>query len=291
MKKSMLAFAAASLMIGFASCSDKNAAASDEDAEFLDSLVTINGEAMGAHFATFLNNPDAPKKFDKSSVMRGISDVLKCDTADLSYFVGLQMGMEVFQNYMGMATTVDGVDRQKLLEAIRQTVMADSVELDIAQLRMDASNLNRRMQDIKNKKDEEARYNSPEGVQNRKAGDEFFKKLTDVVKANDGIVYKTNTPGNDKVVGSKARVLAKYTITTLKGDTITSTGNDVRNMYVQGAPIEGLVKALQLMHEGEDATFYIPWNLAYGAMGIPSHNVGPCESIILHLNVTQIPNE
>lgn len=292
MKKSLIACAVAAIVLGMASCSDKNATeGTGENAAFLDSLATINGEAMGAHFASFLNNPNAPKKFDKAEVMRGIRDVMKSDTANLGYFVGLQMGMEVFQNYMTMATAMDGVSRQKLVDAIQKTIMADSITADMMQLRQEAGKLNQRVQDIRAKKAEEARINSPEGVANRKAAEEFFGALTDVKRTDSGIAYKVNTPGNGKTIGTNSRVLAKYTMTTLKGDTINSTGDEARNMYVQGAPLKGMTEALQLMEEGETATFYLPWELAYGANGIPTRNVGPCEAIVVSMTVTEVPAE
>jgi len=292
MKKSLIVCAAAALILGVSSCSDKNASTeSTADAAFLDSLATINGEAMGAHFATFLNNPDAPKKFDKAEVMRGIRDVMKTDTANLGYFVGLQMGMEVFQNYMNMATAVDGVSRQKLVDAIQKAVMADSLTSDMMTLRQQAGLLNQRVQEIRAKKAEEERINSPEGVTNRKAAEEFFSKLTDVKRTDSGIAYKVTAPGNGKAIGNNARVLAKYTMTKLDGDTINTTGDEARNMYVQGAPLKGMTEALQLMQEGETAIFYLPWELAYGANGIPSRNVGPCEAIVVTMTVTEVPDK
>lgn len=292
MKKSIIACAAVAMLMGMASCSDKKASGeSAENTAFLDSLATINGEAMGAHFASFLNNPDAPKKFDKAEVMRGIREVMKCDTANLSYFIGLQMGMEVFQNYMGMATAVDGVSRQKLVQAIQNTVMADSVTVDMMQLRQEAGLLNQKVQEIRAKKAEEAKMNSPEAAQNRKDAETFFSALTDVKRTDTGIAYKTVTPGNDKAVKNDSRVLAKYTITKLNGDTINTTGAEPRNMYVQGAPLKGITEALQLMHEGETATFYLPWELAYGANGVPTRNVGPCEALAVTITVTEIPEK
>lgn len=290
MKKSLIACVAAAMLTGIAGCSDKNAATGSADnAAFLDSLATINGEAIGANFASFLNNPNAPRKFDKAEVLRGIREVMKCDTANLSYFIGLQMGMEAFQNYMNMATAVDGVSRQKLMTAIQKTVMADSVTADMMQLRQEAGLLNQKLQELRTKKAEEAKINSPEAAQNRKDAEEFFNALSDVKRTDNGIAYKTITPGKDKAVESNSRVLAKYTITKLNGDTINTTGAEPRNMYVQGAPLKGITEALQLMHEGETATFYLPWELAYGANGLPTRNVGPCEAMAVTITVTEIP--
>jgi FKBP-type peptidyl-prolyl cis-trans isomerase len=292
MKKSFIACAAAAVVIGLASCSEKNASAdSTEDAAFIDSLATINGAAMGTHYATFLNNPDAPKKFNKSDVMRGIRDVMKCDTADLSYFIGLQMGMEAFQTYMSISSVVKGVDRQKMVEAIQKAVMADSVEVDLMQLRQEAGQLNQRLQEISVKKEEDAKINSEEGVKNRQEGEKFMKGLTGVERTDNGIAYKVTTPGTGKAVDKNARAIIKYNVTKINGDTVSGTGNEARNVFIQGAPLKGMIQALQMMKEGETATFYLPWELAYGANGLPARNVGPCETVAVEITVTEVPED
>lgn len=290
MKKTLLAGAAA-MLVAATACTDHvgGSSATDTPATFEDSLVMVFGKVQGEQFAQFLNRPDCPIK-NREAVVRGIREVMKVDTADVSYIYGLSMGMSAYTQYQRLSEVVD-IDKAAYTATIIATVNADSLP-DADELRAQQQILMGQVQERQAKKAEEEALNSEEGVANRKASDEFFASLakqTDVKPLTDGILYKTITSGTGAKPGERERVKVAYTMTTIAGDTIASTTVEKPATFLAGMPsVKPLTKVLKNMAVGETSTFYIPWEEAFGAVGNPNRGIKPCQSMVINATLLEI---
>ena len=110
MKKFFVAFGAALLMVGtFSSCNKgaSNANVSAEDKALGDSAATIIGQFAGARSASDYQRlkemqPEMAEKFSKEAFLKGLKQVLDADTAQMAYYQGLQMGLQLVNPIIGI---------------------------------------------------------------------------------------------------------------------------------------------------------------------------------------------
>ena len=109
-------------------------------------------------------------------------------------------------------------------------------------------------------------------TQRMRAEGELFlannKKQPGVITTASGLQYKVNTAGTGKTPKANDKVTVNYTGKLVDGTVFDSSiaRNEPATFEVSGI-IEGWTEALQLMHEGDKWTIYIPSELGYGDQG------------------------
>jgi FKBP-type peptidyl-prolyl cis-trans isomerase FklB len=188
------------------------------------------------------------------------------DTANISFLIGLQVGMQLNQGLIQFAEGAE-FDRATVLKAFKETLNADSV--DFEQLRMTLDSLMNIVQDRVAKKLEEKKQNDPVSIQNRITGKAFIDKLikedASVKQTESGLAYKVVTEGTGAKPVVTDRVVVMY-----KGMLIDGTEFD--SSYKRNQPstfrcnqvIKGWTEALSKMPVGSKWELYIPYDLAYG---------------------------
>lgn len=288
MKKSILAGVTVILAAAMTGCKDyADKSADRSNMTFEDSLACYGGEMMGAMFRTHIDNPNVGMTFDKAQIIRGIKDVMSTDTADLSYIVGLQMGMSAFQQYKAMSQEAP-VSKSDFVAAILAELNADSIS-DQEGLRMTMNLLQAQLEQRKLAREEEEAYNSEEAIANRKAAQELFAGMKDnpaYHPGEKGVYYKVITKGNGTRLTEGQNVTVEYTIATLEGNKIFGNEGHPRTVNVGHAPLEILNTVMANMEMGQTAQFYIPWEEAFGKKGLQRQGVGPCQTVMATVTVT-----
>jgi FKBP-type peptidyl-prolyl cis-trans isomerase len=118
-----------------------------------------------------------------------------------------------------------------------------------------------------------------EKAERGKAENELFlannKKEAGVATTASGLQYKVISSGKGKMPKASDNVTVHYTGRLIDGTVFdSSAGKDPVSFNVDGV-IEGWTEALQLMHEGDKWTIFIPAAIGYGEQGagpqIPPH--------------------
>lgn len=290
MKKSILAGVAVILAAAMTGCKDYADKSADRaNMTFEDSLACYGGEMMGAMFRAHIDNPNVGMTFDKAQLIRGIKEVMSADTADLSYIVGLQMGMSAFQQYKAMSKEVP-VSKSDFVASIIAEINADSIG-DQEELRMTMNLLQAQLEQRQQAREEEEAYNSEEAVANRKAAEELFAGMKDnpaYHPGEKGVYYQVITKGNGTKLTDGQEVMIEYSIDTLDGNRIFGNGGHPRKVTVGSAPVDMLNTVMASMEMGQTAKFYIPWEVAFGKKGLPRQGVGPCQTVTATVTVTPV---
>lgn len=94
------------------------------------------------------------------------------------------------------------------------------------------------------------------------------KKKEGVQTTASGLQYKVITAGKGKVPTATSNVTVHYTGKLIDGTVFdSSVESNQPATFVVNQVIPGWTEALQLMHEGDKWTLYIPYDLAYGERG------------------------
>ena len=119
-----------------------------------------------------------------------------------------------------------------------------------------------------------------EKAEREKVANELFlannKKTEGVVTTASGLQYKVISAGKGKMPKASDNVTVHYTGRLIDGVVFDSSRerNEPATFQVDGV-IEGWTEALQLMHEGDKWTIFIPASIGYGEQGagnqIPPH--------------------
>ena len=257
---------------------------------FEDSLMIIGGTYAGAYFNYQLEQPGFPGKIDKKEVERGIRAVMATDTANYSYILGLQMGMSAYKLYDEMARN-EKVSKGKYSEIMFATMNLDSIDhAKTATLREDFQRISMQLEKRKRQRAAAAAAELPEARENRevaKAAVERIKKDPQYKDMGQGIYKRTVNPGDTVALKPTDRVGLSYRIVRLSGGPVEEVQSTQSPMLV-GNPGERALKAvLPLMHRGESAEFFVPYELAYGEGGDDAGKYGPCESLIVAVTVAE----
>jgi len=295
MKKIILAFgAAAMLTAGFSSCNkDASSNASAEDKAFGDSVATSLGEFAGAQanssFARMKEmQPEMAEKFDKASFIKGIKQVLNADTANMAYYQGLQMGLQLVNPIIGINNDVKiPVNKDKVLEAFQATYNADSIgDMSIYYSQYQA--IMTKLQQIDKERKDAAKAESPEAKKNLEEGTAYAEKMVNegYTKAPSGIVYKIENPGTDPKVTASDNVMVQYTGKNIAGEVFDTNKDNVRAMRASGF-VPGFQEALTMLGKGGKMTVVIPADQAYGLDGA-GENIGPNQTLVFDIEILDI---
>lgn len=293
MKKIILAASAALLTLSVVGCKDAvDKSANRGNMNFEDSVADCSGALMGTMFRQHLDNPQADVNFDKGEVIRGIRAVMATDTSNVSYIIGLQMGMSAFQTYQALSKDVD-INRADYVAAITAAMNADSVA-DLDQLRATFMSLQTQIEERARLRQEEEAYNSEQAQENRKAQEVAFdaiKNDNNYKAVGDGIYCQVLQAGNGTKLTDGEKVMVQFQVDNLEGDKAFGNMNNARPMTVGNASLPVLNTLFGYMEMGESAKFYVPWEQAWGKSGLPQSGIGPCQAVVVTVIAEPMPEK
>lgn len=257
-----------------------------------DSLCAAYGAMAGSYInGELVYYADATGTgYDRREFVKGIQAVVGSEHPD-AYIAGMNTGLRVYQDLVGMKNQGVQVNRAKLIEALRKAILADSltdVEREKAQTEYQV--LLARVQAMAQQREEKKLAEAPKAVQNQKASQAFIdnlRKTTPGVKTTEsGLTYVVETPGEGVPVKNGDRVTLNYVGKHLNGE-VFDQGEGATLVPGNGL-IAGFSEALTLMYKGGKATFYIPGELAYGAKGVEQAGIGPMETLVFEIEVLDV---
>lgn len=295
MKKIILAFGAVAMMAaGFSSCNNgASSNATAEDKAFGDSVATALGEFAGAQSnSSYLRmkemQPEAAAKFNKAAFIKGVQAVLNADTADMAYFQGLQMGLQLTNPIIGINNDAKvPVNKDKVLEAFKAVYDKDSIG-DMSVYYSQYQALMTQLQARVKEREDAAKAESPEAKKNLEEGQAYASKMESegYTKAPSGIVYKIDNPGTEPKVTPTDNVKVQYTGKNINGEVFDTNKDNVRAMRANGF-VPGFQEALTMLGKGGKMTVVIPADQAYGLDGA-GDAIGPNQTLVFDIEILDI---
>ncbi len=285
MKKILLACGVSAAIFSMTSC---DCCSSVETTPFEDSVSIYLGKQFGGGLSSEIKNApeDLQKKLDKQRIIAGVEMILCSDTADYGFVQGLQVGMQL-NAIMGQFKDGANFNRAELLKAFKETLLADSVDLNA-----DRNTLDRLMNKVQERMlaaREEAKQKDPVAIQNKIAGADFINRVLaenkDAVKTESGLVYVVTKAAKGEKPVATDRVKVKYEGKLIDG-TVFDKNEEGTEFMVTGV-IPGFSEGLQLMEKGSKYTFYIPGDIAYGINGAGAQ-IGPNATLIFEVELLDI---
>lgn len=248
--------------------------------------------ALGAHYGLIgrdqLDN-QLPETIDPAAVMTEIRTICATDTARRSYMSGITMGIILYNYYREQADRIGGSSRQQFIDAMTRTFTLDSVtDEQLAELKATLDPMTERSFLILQERMEKAVYNSREAKENRMLSDAVAAKLIGNPEfsaiGDKGLYMRNIVPGNGKMLNSSEEVRIDVTARRIDSHADVFSRIDVR--VIVGNPIDPLLmNILPLMQMNETAEFFVPYELAYGTLGMKRRDIGPCESLLVTVSV------
>ncbi len=113
-------------------------------------------------------------------------------------------------------------------------------------------------------------------------------KKPGVVTTSSGLQYKVLREGTGRKPSEHGEVEVHYKGTLLDGTVFDSSyDNGEPITFFLSQVIEGWAEGVQLMAEGAQYTFYIPFELAYGPQGIPG-TIPPYSTLIFEVELLKV---
>lgn len=296
MKKILLGFGAVAMMVAGLSSCDKgasNANVTAEDKALGDSAATIIGQFAAARSVSELQQmkemqPEMAAKFSKAAYLKGLKEVLDADTADMAYFRGLQMGLQLVSPIIGINQEA-GVPLSKdmVYAAFKKVFEQDSVA-DAGTYFNQYQNIMRELSQRAEQKREQALAESDEAKKNLAEGEAYCEKMLaeGYQKTEDGLVYKIENPGTEPKVTVADRAVIEYTGKLIDGTQFdTNAGRATAMSVAQFVP--GFKEALCMLGTGGKMVAVIPADLAYGLKGA-GDQIGPNATLVFDIAVLEI---
>jgi len=258
---------------------------------FEDSLIAVDGSFIGGFTAMQAKTQSAQigKDVDLNEVIRGMRDVMGTDTANVSYLYGLQMGIEMLNVYKDLSAT-ENISREQLLSTVVGAMRLDSLSREqVMEMQPKFQEMFYAVQNRSIARRDSLAMNSEEGKQNRMMADAVQAKLRSnpdfKAVGSDGLMVRVIKAGSDSTLTNpNERVEVAYSISEIdSGKTIHESA--ARPMYVGRPANEVLASVLPHMTLGEEAEFFVPYQLAYGAQGNERLGVGACQSVMIKVSV------
>lgn len=281
MKKIFLALGVAAIVASGCACSSNTSDSTADNVAgqgFTDSLSESLGYMSGAMFGKQIKQYMGPDsvKLNKESFLRGFKTAVMADTSDISFMMGLNMGMQQIQQQTMMRTNGVPVNRDIFYAEFAKAFKLDSVsQAELTKMDQEVNSLMARAQTImmeRQKKMQEAAMEAQqkEAEENIKAGQAYVEKAKAADKSiqstPSGLAYKVDKAGTGANPADGDSVKVIYTGRTIDGKVFDSSNGQPAPMSMKSL-IPGFVEALKLMNKGAKYTVYIPGNLAYGLSG------------------------
>lgn len=298
MKKIIMAFGIAGIALGFAACtgSTTGSTATGENAAFVDSLSEISGELNGAMFAKNIETlPEADqKRFNKTEFLKGLKEVYLTDTNNMSYILGLQIGLNMLQQQRMMDQNGVATNRDKFYSSFSKNFKPDSIPAEtLAAIQNQMQILQGKAQQImsaeqQRKQAEMLQKQEAENKANMEAGkkyvDELKAKDAEIKTTDDGLSYKVLKQGTGATATDDDRVVVRYTGKLIDGEVFDS--NDSIAFSPRGV-VPGFAEGLKMMNKGSKMTLYIPGDLGYGVQG-GGEKIKPGATLVFDVEVLDI---
>lgn len=296
MRKILLCLGVAAIAVAaLTSCGKSNKKYAPEDQALGDSLATTTGEFAAMMAMNQLNqmkawNPDFDStKYNKEDFLAGLKAVLDADTNKIAYYDGIQMGLQLLPSLRAMNNNFDiPVDADLLYKAFKEVYMQDSIsdpnEVYMAYQEI-MGRVRERAQEIEMKKIRESKEYKAAG----EAGTAYVNKMLGqgYTKAESGIVYKIENPGEGEKIQPTDRVAIFYKGKKTDGTVFDETKNGKPYESSASVFIPGFNEALTMLAKGGKMTVVIPANLAYGDTGA-GDLIGPNETLVFDIEVADI---
>lgn len=194
----------------------------------------------------------------------------KTDSERIGYAIGLQIG----SNLHGVE-----VDPKALAAGVQDAASGAKPQMSDQEIQATVAILRAQLQASADKAQAES----------AKAGDAFLAenaKKPGVITTASGLQYKVNATGKGKQPKATDTVSVNYKGTLISGKVFDESHGQPVSFQVNEV-IPGWTEALQLMHEGDKWTLYIPAKLAYGANS-PSPDIAPNSVLVFDVELVSV---
>ena len=247
MKKTVLfsIMAAGCVAFGLTSCDSKAGANLKTD---VDSVSYAYGVLNGTDMAEGIKQ--YPKKIEASELIKGIAQTLNSDSTKMSYELGMNIGVNLKQQFEQMGQQGIEINKATFLAALSKSIKGDSTILSRSQAEQVYQAFMTSFQEKKMKAEEARIAESPEAKKNAAEGKKFLEEKSKEIKEGKG--EKPTATSNVKI---------NYKGTLIDGKQFDANKNTTMNV---GQVVPGFREALMLMTPGSTYQVYIPAELGYG---------------------------
>ena len=261
MKKTVLfsIMAAGCVAFGLTSCDSKAGANLKTD---VDSVSYAYGVLNGTDMAEGIKQ--YPKKIEASELIKGIAQTLNSDSTKMSYELGMNIGVNLKQQFEQMGQQGIEINKATFLAALSKSIKGDSTILSRSQAEQVYQAFMTSFQEKKMKAEEARIAESPEAKRNEAEGKKFLEeksKEAGVQKTASGLLYKVIKEGKGEKPTATSNVKINYKGTLIDGKQFDANKNTTMNV---GQVVPGFREALMLMTPGSTYQVYIPAELGYG---------------------------
>ena len=261
MKKTVLfsIMAAGCVAFGLTSCDSKAGANLKTD---VDSVSYAYGVLNGTDMAEGIKQ--YPKKIEASELIKGIAQTLNSDSTKMSYELGMNIGVNLKQQFEQMGQQGIEINKATFLAALSKSIKGDSTILSRSQAEQVYQAFMTSFQEKRMKAEEAKIAESPEAKKNAAEGKKFLEeksKEAGVQKTASGLLYKVIKEGKGEKPTATSNVQINYKGTLIDGKQFDANKNTTMNV---GQVVPGFREALMLMTPGSTYQVYIPAELGYG---------------------------
>ncbi len=261
MKKTVLfsIMAAGCVAFGLTSCDSKAGANLKTD---VDSVSYAYGVLNGTDMAEGIKQ--YPKKIEASELIKGIAQTLNSDSTKMSYELGMNIGVNLKQQFEQMGQQGIEINKATFLAALSKSIKGDSTILSRSQAEQVYQAFMTSFQEKKMKAEEARIAESPEAKKKAAEGKKFLEeksKEAGVQKTASGLLYKVIKEGKGEKPTATSNVKINYKGTLIDGKQFDANKNTTMNV---GQVVPGFREALMLMTPGSTYQVYIPAELGYG---------------------------
>lgn len=246
-----------------------------------------SGELVTVNVYTWLND-----SLISSTVrdMGGAREVMLPDTAQLNERAPAVFDALFMMTKGDSATLIQKVDSVMARAIPKELGDVKEIRYEIVMVDLvDKAGVQKKMEE-EQKKAEEARVLGVEVEKNLRANlaDYKAKKLGGKLqKTASGLEYIIHEKGNGAPLQKGETVPTNYLGMFQKDGEIFDGSYDRGGAvpFQVGGMIPGFDEGLLLLNHGAKATFFIPWNLAYGEQGMPGSPIGPKADLAFYVEV------
>lgn len=265
--------------------------ASKATPEQIDTLQILYGKLLATSLNMDIHNyyVNECKPYDSATFVRGMRAVAS-ERHSVAYCAGVYQGAMLAEQMAVIEKKGVNVRRETVLDEVRKALALKKVDSDEVKASYD------RFMEIMNRIDkayydaEDARMASTdEAIQNIKTGEALVAKM----KKNDprakttdsGLTYIIYIEGTGDFITDNDRVSASFTGSHLDGKVFET---DREGTLTPVTVVPGLKEGLKMLKKGAKATFWVPGNLGYGGHGAAHAGIGPMETIVFDVEVTDV---
>lgn len=225
-----------------------------------DSLAYYMGKLMGWQIGAKENKLPNGKDLNVKLYEKGLKAALQLDTAQISYLMGLQQGVQIAIQSMDYDAAGikfnNGMFYAQVVASDKDSVDETTMQLTYGKLQEAGMKANEKMM---------AKRQADLDKKSKTAMEEAKKKYPAMKTTASGLGFIVNDPGKGEPVASED-VQVIYTGMLLDGSTFDSSNGQAVSFNVNRV-IPGFTEGLKMMAPGSKYTFIVPDNLGYNGRG------------------------